>query len=59
MTETPKPPARRGPPYKGSGKSITRNISMTPETAELLDRKVAETGLSMSEIIRQALERMA
>lgn len=58
MTETPKPPVRRGPPFKGSGKCITRNITMTPEEVEILDRKIAETGLSMSEIIRQALEKM-
>ena len=53
MTETPKP--RPGRPLSGSDKKFTRNVTFSPEMSEYIDRKMQETGLSMSEIIRVSL----
>ena len=49
---------KRGRPIKGQPKAITMNISMSIETREKLERISKETGDSMAEIIRQALDRL-
>ena len=46
-----------GRPVKGEYKAVGMNISLSVETRERLEQKAEETGQSMAEIIRQALEK--
>lgn len=48
---------RRGRPLTGLPKAVTMNISLAAETRQQLEIESNQTGESMAEIIRVALER--